>query len=92
MIEIHSANNLFNVAKRQIEEEARTKAIEKFILCFNRDAGAASMRGEFNVAIDGERFPSKYKKEILTMLEDEGFEVTYRPVLCDYIISWSVVR
>lgn len=88
MVEIYNANHLFTVAKEQIEEEVRNKAIEKFNLCFNREAYAASLQGEFNVAISKERFPTKYMKEILTMLEEKGFEVAYRAILCDYIISW----
>ena len=89
MVSLNSASKMYSCSKTQLEKFEKDKALEKFTLLFNRETNLAAQNGEFGVYIQKESIPSKYRKEILAMLEENGYDVRTSPILSSYLVSWN---
>lgn len=89
MVPLNKASEMYSRSKIQLEKFEKDKALEKFTILFNRETNLAAQNGEFGVYIPKESISSKYRKEILTMLEENGYDVQTSPILSSYLISWS---
>lgn len=89
MVSLNKASEMYSHSKTQLEKFEKDKALEKFIILFNRETNLAAQNGEFGVYIPKENISSKYRKEILTMLEENGYDVRTSPILSSYLVSWN---